>query len=229
VEEEHVLAVLSLLDDDVRWRLYHFARRNRDPITREDAARAVDISAKLAAFHLDKMVQGGLLQADFDAPGGLRRRVGRAPKRYRPSALEFSLSLPQRRYDLIGEILVDALGDANGTGAPTARQSAFERGQGIGTRRRQARRRRRSGTEQMTGEARALLEALGFEPADADGELVLRNCPFQALARRDPQLVCGINLAFIDGMLFGLGNRAVAAELARHEGFCCVRVRPLDV
>jgi predicted ArsR family transcriptional regulator len=74
-----------------------------------------------------------------------------------------------------------------------------------------------------------LLEGLGFEPADADGELVLRNCPFQALAQRDPQLVCRINLGFIDGMLRGLGKGAVAAELAPEGGFCCVRIRPVGV
>lgn len=224
-----MLAVLSLLNDDIRWRLYHFARRDRHPITREEAARAVGISAKLAAFHLDKMVQGGLLQADFATPGGLRRRVGRAPKRYRLSAQEFSLSLPQRRYDLIGEILVDALGLGNGSTAQTVREIAFERGQCIGGGHREARRRGGSEPERVTDEACSLLEGLGFEPADADSEVVLRNCPFQALAQRDPQLVCGINLAFIDGMLRGLGNRAVAAELTPDEGLCCVRVRVLDV
>ena len=117
-----MLAVLSLLNDDVRGHLYRFVRHNLPPITREEGARAMGISAKLAGFHLDKMVQGGLLQAGFDTPDGLRRRVGRAPKLYRPSDLELSLSVPQRRYDLIGEILVDALGHANGSGAETAQE-----------------------------------------------------------------------------------------------------------
>jgi predicted ArsR family transcriptional regulator len=217
-----------LLNDDIRRRLYHFARRSGRPVTRHEAARAVGISAKLAAFHLDKLVEGSLLDADFETPSGLRRRVGRAPKRYRPSAVEVTLSLPDRRYDLVGEILVDTLTKSGTLEQPVqmARQVAFDRGERIGTGRREQLRRGRLGAERTMGEVRGLLDELGFEPAEDRGRLVLRNCPFHALAQRDPQLVCGINASFIDGILRGLGNTNVSAELAPEPGLCCVRVRP---
>ena len=227
MDEAQALGILTLLNDDIRRRLYHLVRRSGHPVTREETARALSISAKLAAFHLDKLVEGGLLEADFETPRGLRRRVGRAPKRYRPSTAEISLSLPERRYDLVGEILVDALGQTTAAESPveTARRVAFRRGQQIGTSRREEIRRGRLGAERTVGEARGLLDELGFEPADAQGGLTLRNCPFHALAQRDPQLVCGLNASFIDGILRGLGNTTVSAELAPEEGLCCVRVR----
>lgn len=226
--EPQDLSVLALLNDEVRRRLYHFVRTSGGAPTREEAARATGISAKLAAFHLDKLVDGGLLEAGFDPPRGLRRRVGRAPKRYRTSSAEFSLSVPQRRYDLVGEILVDAISRAteNEQPAATAKRVAFERGRQVGTERREALRRGRLGSERTIGEAAKLLEELGFEPTDVSDEVVLRNCPFHALAQRDRKLVCGLNAQFIDGVLRGLGNNTVLAELAPEEGLCCVRVRP---
>lgn len=227
VDDERALGVLGLLTDDIRRRLYQFVRRSEQSVTREEAAKEISISAKLAAFHLDKLVQGGLLDSDFDTPVGSRRRVGHAPKRYRASSLQVMLSLPQRRYDLVGEILIGAFSNTHPDDPPAAaaRQVAFERGRQIGTDRRQQLGRGRLGAERTVGESRGLLEELGFEPADdAAGGLVLRNCPFHALAKRDPQLVCALNASFIDGILRGLGNSTVSAELVPQEGMCCVRV-----
>lgn len=227
VDEAQALGVLALLNDDIRRRLYHLVRRSGHPVTRDEAAKALSISAKLAAFHLDKLVEGGLLDAGFETPRGLRRRVGRAPKRYSPSTAEVSLSLPERQYEMIGEILVDALGQTAGSesAVEAANQVAFRRGEQIGADRREQIRRGRLGAERTIGEARGLLDELGFEPADDSGGLRLRNCPFDALARRDPKLVCVLNASFIDGILRGLGNTSVSAELAPEEGSCCVRVR----
>ena len=70
-----------------------------------------------------------------------------------------------------------------------------------------------------------MLEELGFEPAEVQGGLMLRNCPFHALAQRDPALVCGLNVSFVDGMLRGLGNTTITAELGPEAGLCCVRLR----
>jgi len=228
VDEERALSVLTLLNDDIRRRLYHFTRRSSRPVTREEAAKEARISVKLAAFHLDKLMGAGLLEADFETPNGLRRRVGRVPKRYRPSPVEVRLSVPPRRYDLVGEILIDSLRRTSAAepAMDTARRVAFERGHQIGTDQRERLRRGRLGAERTIGEASDLLEDLGFEPVDAEGGLILRNCPFHTLAGKDPELVCAINASFVVGILRGLGNRTVLAELVPEEGCCCVRVRP---
>jgi predicted ArsR family transcriptional regulator len=232
VKQEGQVQALAALGDEMRSALYRYVRRQNRPVTREEAAEAVRISVKLAAFHLDKLVDRGLLRADHEVPHGVRRRVGRAPKRYSPSDREFSVSLPERHYDLAGEILVDSLAQvgAEQGGDPPAdvsRRVARDRGWQLGADLREQRNLGRPGPERTMAAAEDLLDQFGYEPArDDHGGLVLRNCPFHALVRRQPELVCALNAAFIDGMLRGLGNETVRADLRPEPGLCCVCVRP---
>lgn len=232
MKQQGQLQALTVLGDEVRSALYRYVRRQNRPVTREEAAEAVRISVKLAAFHLDKLVDRGLLRADQEVPQGVRRRVGRAPKRYSRSDREFSVSLPERHYELAGEILVDSLArvGAEQGGDPPAdvsRRVARDRGWQLGADLREQRNLGRPGPERTIAAAEDLLDQFGYEPARDDrGGLVLRNCPFHALVRRQPELVCGLNAAFIDGMLRGLGNETVRADLRPETGLCCVCVRP---
>jgi predicted ArsR family transcriptional regulator len=229
LEEAEAFEAFASLEDEVRRGLYRFVRRQRRPVTRQEAAVALRISAKLAAFHLDKLVERGLLVADHATPEGVRRRVGRAPKRYSPTRLELSLSLPERRYDLIGKILVDTLarGDAGDPPPEVARQVAWARGQRLGAVARGQRRLGRPGAERTVAAAQDVLDQHGYEPVpDGTGGLVLRNCPFHALVQRAPELICSINAAFVEGLLRGLGNDTVRAQLQPSPGSCCVRVLP---
>ncbi|WP_318216156.1 hypothetical protein [Streptomyces sp. SCL15-6] len=56
-----------------------FIRRAGRAVTRDEAAAGFGISRKLAAFHLDELVDAGLLRARYEAPDGIRK-VGRRPK-----------------------------------------------------------------------------------------------------------------------------------------------------
>ncbi|MFF9155068.1 hypothetical protein ACF1AB_22880 [Streptomyces sp. NPDC014846] len=58
--------------------------------------------------------------------------------------------------------------------------------------------------------------------------LRLRNCPFHPLAAKAPDLVCGMNQAFLSGYLDGLEVNGVEAVLAPRPGECCVRLGPND-
>jgi predicted ArsR family transcriptional regulator len=69
-----------------------------------------------------------------------------------------------------------------------------------------------------------VLAELGFEPVLTDGRVVLRNCPFHALAIRQTTLVCGLNHAFITGLAEGLGAGTVAPRLVARPGACCVEL-----
>jgi predicted ArsR family transcriptional regulator len=225
MEDGEQVLVVSALSDDTRRSLYRFVRDAGRPVTREEAARGVRVSTKLAAFHLDKLVERRLLHASRQAPAGVRRRVGRAPKSYTVSDLQVNFTLPPRRYDLAGEILVDTLVKAEkdpGAVGEVARQTAWQRGYDLGLAARSA---RRTGPERATAQAQAWLDDHGYEPAeDPEGGLTLRNCPFHGLVDRAPELVCGLNAALIDGMLRGLGNQTVRAELRPSPGRCCVRI-----
>jgi hypothetical protein len=101
---------LGALEDDLRRRLYLFVRAQGRPVTREEAAGAIGVSRKLAAFHLDKLVDRGLLVGTYARPPGRGGRgAGRSSKHYEPSDREFSVTIPERRYDLFGSVVLKAV------------------------------------------------------------------------------------------------------------------------
>jgi predicted ArsR family transcriptional regulator len=225
---EHNIRRLATLEDDLRRRMYLFVRRQAAPVSREEVGDALGVSRKLAAFHLDKLADEGLLIFHFERPPGRSGPgAGRPAKVYEPSDDELEVSIPERRYDVMGTMLVDAVR----TGAPgqsplehaaaTARQAGEQLGQEV----RQAHRLGRPGPERTLTAAQGVLEEHGFEPHRQGGELRLRNCPFHALSRYAPEVVCTLNHAFIDGMVRGLGNDRVEVSLEPMPRQCCVVLR----
>ncbi len=225
--ERRSIAAVAALDDDVRRALFEHVRGARRPITREDAAAAVGVSRKLAAFHLDKLVAVGLLDARYEAVDG-PRRVGRAPKVYEPTGIDVAVSVPARRHAVLAEILVDALA-SHRTGESSddaAMRIARSHGEQIGSAEYERLRPGRLGAERALSLASALTERYGFEPCrSASGGVRLRNCPFHPLAQQAPALVCGINQQFLTGVLTGLHARGVEACLDARPGECCVELR----
>lgn len=216
---------VAALDDKLRRGMYDYIRAARTPVSRDQAAASVGISRKLAAFHLDKLVAAGLLRAHY-RPGGLRK-VGRSPKLYEPAEVDITVSIPERQHDLLAGILVDAL--RTEAPAETARQSALrsahERGQALATAERARLRTGRLGAERALTLSAELLDRHGYRPARTEpGCLRLHNCPFHPVVQQAPELVCGLNHAFLTGMLDGLGARNVRAVLEPRPGECCVQL-----
>ena len=220
------MAAAAVLTDDLRRRMYAFIRRADGPVSRDEVAAEVGISRKLAAFHLDKLAAAGLLRTSFARPGGLRR-AGRTPKRYEPAEVDVQVSIPPREHALLAGILVNAM---NSTADDTAAQAAFlaasERGRALGQAERTAARPGRLGAERALTVASGFLERSGFEPVRAaPTKVLLHNCPFHPLAAQAPELVCGINHAFLAGFLDGLGAVSATAVLNPGAGHCCVELR----
>ena len=228
-EPVEAVSAVAVLAEESRRVMYAFIRRQSRPVTRDEAAAEAGISRKLAAFHLEKLVEAGLLRAEPQPrPAGAPRGRGRVPKAYRPTDAQLTVTIPERRLDLLGEVLVDALAAEADTGS--ARQAALrgarERGGDLGTAERTARRLHRTGAERAVHLACGVLERVGYEPYPGDdGAVRLRNCPFHPLAARQRELVCGMNRELIDGLLRGLGNDTVQAVLAPRPGECCVELR----
>jgi predicted ArsR family transcriptional regulator len=220
------LTALAVLADDLRGRLYAFIRATGRPVTREEAAASTGISRKLAAFHLDKLVEAGLLRARYDTRGGLRR-AGRTPKTYEPAAKEIHVSIPPRHHDVLADILLDAvLAENSGQSARhAAMRIARARGGEFGGAARQRLRPGRLGAERALTLVGQILEGCGFEPArEGPALLTLRNCPFHPLAAKAPDLVCGINHAYLSGLADGLGAATIEAVLAPGPDRCCVQL-----
>jgi predicted ArsR family transcriptional regulator/nitrite reductase/ring-hydroxylating ferredoxin subunit len=219
---------IAALEDDLRRRMYVFIRGQGRPISRDEAAEKVGISRKLAAFHLDKLVARGLLIAHYARlPGRGGRGAGRSSKLYEPSDLEVDVSIPERRYDIVGEIMVAALSeDSKEPPRETARRVAYDKGHAIGEEVKAELRLRPPGSERALAVAEEILVRYGYEPYRVGEETIsLRNCPFHNLSRRAPELVCGMNREFIDGFLRGLGNDSVEAALVPTPGECCVKLK----
>jgi predicted ArsR family transcriptional regulator len=205
--------VVATLVDGSRRALYDYVRRQDHAVTREEAADATGMSRSLAAFHLDKLVEAGLLAARYEAPAGQPRGRGRAPKVYEAAGDGLAVSIPERRYELIAEILADAVADNPSQADEAALRLAHRRGRDIGARMRLA----GSGVVDV-------LAALGFEPQADAGRVLLHNCPFHALASRQTALVCGLNHRFVTGLVDGLDATATEALLVPRPGACCVEL-----
>ena len=126
---------VAALDHPVTQAVYRLVRE-RGELSRDDAAEALDLARSVAAFHLDKLAGAGLVDVRFERlTGRSGPGTGRTAKLYRRSDREIEVSLPERRYDLAGELLAEAIEHASTTGAPVARamqEAARETGRRIG-------------------------------------------------------------------------------------------------
>lgn len=207
------VATLAALTDPVRRQLYEYVSAQDDPVRRDDAADATGISRTLAAYHLDRLVDAGLLTTSYARrEGHTGPGAGRPAKLYRRAQDEVSITVPPRTYELLARLLADAVsGDESGGSRSALLTAAEDEG-------------RRAGQESDAD----LLETVrrrGYEPAVTDdGDIVLRNCPFHQLAQRHLELVCGLNHALLRGLLAGCGQDPDRAVLAPRAGRCCVTI-----
>jgi predicted ArsR family transcriptional regulator len=194
-------------------------------VSREDAARAVGISRPLAAYHLDKLIDDGLLEARYQRRGGRRGPgAGRPAKHYVRAAGHIELSLPTRDYAALAELLAGAVeADSSGTAQAALDRAASALGTELGTE--AATNTAADGNPtQVLAALRQALASRGYEPYDeTDGTIRLRNCPFDRIAAHHRQLVCGANLALLQSLTNQLaGDPPVRAVLDPQPGRCCV-------
>jgi predicted ArsR family transcriptional regulator len=221
--EDPVLASVSCLSDPVRAQLYEFVSHSPEAVGRDEAAAAAGIGRAIAVYHLDKLVDAGLLTASYRRPPGRSGPgAGRPAKLYARSGREFAVTVPPREYELAAHLLAQAVAaDAGGASRAALCDAARQFGADAGTGHRAA-------ASDAGGPARAedALRAHGFEPWPAeDGTVLLRNCPFHRLAARHRDIVCGMNLALIEGLVAGLGADGVRPALDPRPGQCCVVIR----
>ncbi|MEV4706904.1 transcriptional regulator [Actinoplanes sp. NPDC049316] len=208
---ERVTSVAAL-DDPTSRAVYDYVSLASAAVSRDAAAEALGVSRRIAAAHLDKLADKGLLTVEFRrlheraGPG-----AGRPAKLYRRAADEVTVSVPDRRYDLVASLLAAAVTEAVGTGAEvgeTVNRNAYDAGRAIA-----------AATPDLL---EALLET-GYEPHRSDGGLLLSNCPFHRLARQYTDLVCGLNLHLLRGMTDD-SPAAFRPVLDPAPGRCCVRL-----
>jgi predicted ArsR family transcriptional regulator len=265
------LASLSTLDDPVRRRLYEVVTRQPGPVSRDEAAATAGIGRALAVYHLDKLVESGLLAATYQRPAGRSGPgAGRPAKLYARADREFAVTVPPRSYELAARLLVqaveaDASGQSRAALGQAARRLGAELGRGYraeaggdaqsapdggmrstpddgmrstpddgmrstpddGMRSAPDDGMRSAPDDGMRSVAACEMENVlarqGYEPdRGGDGIIRLRNCPFHQLAERHREVVCGMNLTLVGGLVEGLGADGWRPVLDPRPGYCCV-------
>jgi predicted ArsR family transcriptional regulator len=225
---EKRLRAVAALNDPTRRKLYEQAARRPEGISRDEAAKVARISRMLAAFHLDRLVEVGLLKATYRRLSGKQGpRAGRPSKLYQRTDRDVQVTLPERRYELVARLFADAIdqpGESSMVDRVAAAARDFGRRLASGTSRRL---RKRSSAQDRRAALEAVLDDYGFEPYEEAEVVRLHNCPFDALARDHRQLVCGANLHLMKGLLNGLEMKEAQAQLDPRPGTCCVAFVPL--
>lgn len=220
---------LAALGDPLRRALYRYVASQIGPVNRDQVAEGAGVARHVAKFHLDKLVDDGLLAVEYARPPGRRGPgAGRPAKLYQRSSRELAVSLPQRDYELAGRLLADAVTVAGRDGVAVAdslRQSARQAGLALGREARQQAGSRPGPSSLLTAAIGVLTES-GYEPRRDDSGLTLVNCPFHRLAQDFTDLVCGMNLDLMTGLVDGLESVDLEAHLEPTPGLCCVRLRP---
>jgi predicted ArsR family transcriptional regulator len=206
------IEAIVVLEDPVRRRVYEYVAAQDHEVSRNEAAEGAGIGRTLAAFHLDKLADAGLLVTESrrltgrSGPG-----AGRPAKLYRRSGAEHQVSVPARDYRTAADLLAEV---ADGARLDVELRSAAAR-QGRAAR-------AAAGPVEDLDAVRAVLAARGYEPRADGAVLRLVNCPFHVLSERHPALICGMNLALLEGLVEGADG--VRVRMDSRPGLCCVVV-----
>jgi predicted ArsR family transcriptional regulator len=217
------------LGDPRRRALYRYVSGHGSghAVSREEAARAVGITRPLAAYHLDRLVDDGLLEASFGRRTGRRGPgAGRPAKLYRRAAGAVEVSLPARDYALLARMLATAVeADPSGAAGHALRRVARAVGEDLGAAETAA----DTAPGGLMERLRRALAGNGYEPVTAgDGTVRLRNCPFDLVAGEHREVVCDANRELLAGLVdrVGAGDR-VDVRLDPRPGRCCVALAGL--
>ncbi len=231
--EHDPLFSLAVLSEPLRRRVYEHVAAEGGEMSRDGVASALGVARSVAAFHLDKLVDAGLLETRFRRPPGRGGPgAGRPAKWYRRASGEINVSVPERHYDLAAELLARALeqageragegaGDVKGMLADVARAHGHDVGREL-----------RSTSNASDGGARPqLVERLGdvlarngYEPRVSGGVVTMANCPFHVLAEGHRDLVCHMNHELLSGVAEEAGLLPDAVRLDPDPERCCVTI-----
>jgi len=210
---------IGLLAEPTRLRVYRCVTESEDPLSRNEVVERTGIGVGVVTFHLEKLAAAGLLVAEFHKPADRRGPgSGRPAKRYRRSPVHQSVDVPPRQFGLLSRVLVEAIVESSHTGEPSttaAHRVAAETGRRLGS---------RSADSTSTPPVLGTLRSVGYEPREADRVVTLTNCPFHEAAETQRDLVCGLNLALVEGILRGAECTGARAALVPQPGRCCVSI-----
>ncbi|MEO8207608.1 MAG: helix-turn-helix domain-containing protein [Chloroflexota bacterium] len=194
-----------ILGGITRSRLLQILRQSARPMGVRELGETLGLHANTIREHLDQLIDAGLVDSTTERPAGR----GRPRLSY---VLRANADEPNpEAYRALAGVLAEQL-----AGVPDARAAAVSAGERWGhslVEDPPARIDEREAIGRLVG----LLGDVGFEPDQSvePGEPIrLHNCPFGSLAVERSEVVCGVHLGLMRGVLGRLGAsfRAVALE-----------------
>jgi predicted ArsR family transcriptional regulator len=220
---ERDIEALNSLREPTRRAIYEHVARQPHAVSRDEAAAAFGIKRSLAAFHLDRLVDAGLLAPEYRRLSGRTGPgAGRPAKLYRRSRRRLLVSVPPRNPELLAALLAASMPPRDPSHGTL--DSAREVGQALGA---TARKRvsRSASKARLFDCVEAVLDHVGFEPyRPNDGELRVRNCPFDPMSRRYTAVVCNAAVALARGIIKGAGAEVLVTREERRDQCCLVLI-----
>ena len=210
---ERRVSAVAALADPLRRRVYDLVAGSPDPLGHDAVAARLGVPRSTAAFHLTRLAAEGLLDVESrrlgerTGPG-----QGRPAKVYRRAERDLAVELPRRRYALAGRIMAGAIAVADAERALVVgalRAAAASEGARLA---------------EASADLVDALERAGMEPVSDGGDVVLGVCPFHALARQTPEVVCALNHSLVCGMAAAAGDDPDRVRLDPGAGHCCIRI-----
>jgi predicted ArsR family transcriptional regulator len=216
------LVQVAGLTQPIRRTLYRLVAGEPGGISAQQAAEQTGLGRSTASYHLDKLVEHGLLTVRYQRLTGRQGPgAGRPAKIYEPRAGAVEISVPPRDYQSMAQLMAAAIEHDPTTTFVPLLHLAHEHGRQLW--------RQHTSTEPTAPTWPALtavLHGCGYEPAEQHGELELRNCPYDALARAHRDVICPMNLAIVHGVLDEAAMTDRAAVLSVDANRCCVLITP---
>ncbi|AAZ56826.1 transcriptional regulator [Thermobifida fusca YX] len=204
--------------DPSRVAVWEALRRAPGPLTVQDLAQRVGLHANTVRGHLAILAERGYVTSapeERDQPG--------RPRLLYSAVTDETAAL--RNYRLLAEMLVDYLAE---TAADHA-AAAIDAGRSYGRRMVHAPQAgERVDADTAIRAVATLLDQAGFRPRRSAAGIDLHRCPFRELAESAPDIVCGIHLGMMRGVLAELGAPVEAVRLRpfAEPDRCVAELRP---
>lgn len=201
---EKTLKITNVLSDPTRYYIYQFITKTHKEVTVQEIADSFNIHPNVARLHLTKLEDVNMLVSVTKKTG----KGGRPSRAYRLSDDVIQLNFPFRDYQLLAKILIQTMMSLGEQG----KNALFETGKLFGRELienhlpQSIHETTELSFDQKINILRDASTMAGFYPDfetnQAENKIYFKifNCPFKEIAFENNDHICGMHIAFLNGM-----------------------------